>query len=353
MIPNAKPDIHEEEIAAVEAVLRSGWLTSGPEVEKFEEEFAAACGDNLYAVAVSSATAGLHLALAVRGANASVKTVAVPTWTFTATAHAVEMAGLTPVFQDVDYHTLLMLPPRNAPFCLGAVPVHIAGCRPDATGDLTGYTVEDAAHCLPYDPGGNLAVFSFYATKPIACGEGGMIVTQSITTAAKLRQMRYHGLDAEVWDRHKLGYNEHQVVTPGYKYNMSDISAAIGRVQLQRAPAMREGRRAICERYRSQIKGMMFPPSMFSKARDSNHLFIGRVPDNRLFIEQMRTREIACNLHYKPLHTHQYWKNKYSLKEEDFPNANLAARHAVSLPLHSSLTDADVEAVIKAANEVL
>lgn len=350
MIVNAKPHLDGEELDAVNEVLRSGWLTTGAQVQAFEQEFAAACGQGCHAVAVSSATAGLHLALEESASRPS--SVMIPTWTFTATAHAVELAGLTPMFEDVDYHTLLMKKPRK--YTMGVMPVHMAGFRnPDGYDGQQIYTVEDAAHCLPYDPGPNIAVFSFYATKPIACGEGGMVVTKDANQAERLRRARYHGLEKEAWDRHQTGFIGLEAVRRGYKYNMSDISAAIGRVQLRKTREHQARRRDICERYRDDVRGAMFPVDIVDNALNSYHLFIVKVPNNRLFVEQMAQRGVACSVHYPPLHRHKYWREKYALIDEDFPNANLAARHAVSLPLHSGMTDQEVTAVITAANEVL
>lgn len=347
MIPNARPCATDDEARAVAEVLKSGWWTSGPKVAEFEAAFAKACGEGCHAVAVSSATAGLHLALV---ANSTKGRVAVPTWTFTATAHAVELAGCTPQFHDVNIDTLNMTIRPQDQVTNTCMPVHIAGHR--AQDMWCGTIIEDAAHCLPYDPGGNTAVFSFYATKPIACGEGGMVVTRSSNVAAKIRKFRMHGFDRDASDRHATGYVEHQVVCPGFKYNMSDIAAAIGIEQLKRAETMNFDRARLSDRYRTLLRGCMLPPKA-SMDVHSHHLFIVRVPNRDKFIELMRDKGVACGVHYLPLHRHKYWRDKYELSPLEFPNAEAASRHAVSLPLYAGMTDEQQDHVINAVKEIL
>lgn len=348
-VPQCRPDLGDEEIAAVVQTLRSGWIGTGPMVAQFEGAFAQQCGDGCIAVAVSSATAGLHLALLAH--HLPGKRVAVPTWTFTATAHAVELAGARPVFHDVHPHTLNMIIEPQREVCSAYVPVHMAGLTDQETmGDIV---IEDAAHCLPYDPGSRTAVFSFYANKPITTGEGGMVVTRSQTIAGRVRRMRFHGIDREVFERARTGHVAHEVVSEGFKYNMTDIQASMGLWQLARSLEMRATRSAIVKRYRTELHGCMLPPTNSILMAQSHHLFIVRVPDRDGFIEAMKARGIACGVHYEPLHRHKYWREKYGLKASEFPNAEAARRNCVSLPLWSGMTAEQVDTVIDATKEVL
>lgn len=341
--------------------MEGGWLTTGPKVTEFEQAFARACGHQdtspVYAVAVSSATAGLHLALLADNGISEHCRVAVPTWTFSASAAAIEMAGCTPVICDIDPYTLFLTDQswekhqNSPPYLAGFMPVHMAGLRCKSPYGNSRSVIEDAAHMLPYDPGqGRTAVFSFYATKPIACGEGGMVVTRDEYIADRVRGLRCHGFGDEVFDRHQTGHRTHEVVRAGFKYNMPDLMAAIGLVQLNRSEDMLAQRRYLAYRYREHLRGCMLPPC----GNESEHLFIIRVPAALPFIERMRKDYgIACGLHYKPLHQHKYWREKYSLLARDFPNAEAASKNAVSLPIYAGLSEADQDRIIKAVEEIL
>lgn len=353
-VPFARPDMTEAEQAAARSVLESGWLTSGPKVAEFEAEFAKACGEGCHAVAVSSCTMGLTLAIRALVQRTCCGIIC-PTWTFTATAEAIEAAGHKPVFMDIDPDDLCLSAEAVRPVHDAMVPVHIAGLtRRYAT--YAGHhvpappVIEDAAHCLPYDPGNNTAVFSFYATKPIACGEGGMVVTRSQHVAEKIRAMRWHGFDVEVHDRHKTGYRAHHVTGRGFKANMTDLAAAIGLEQLRRMDEMLDKRVRLAVRYRKHLRGCMLPPF---QAGESHHLFIVRVPNRDHFISEMQKRGVACGVHYLPLHRHPYWQEKYDLRPERFPNAEAASRTAVSLPLFSGMTEDQQDLVIEAVRELL
>ena len=354
-IPFALPYMGAEEIRAAASVIESGWLTSGPKVAEFETEFAKACGEGCHAVAVSSCTIGLTLAILAR-VQRNCCGIICPTWTFTATAEAIEAAGHKPIFVDINPETLTFdlmdcdfLPQHDA-----VIPVHIAGRRAAYRAVYPAKAkpiIEDAAHCLPYDPGENIAVFSFYATKPIACGEGGMVVTRSEHYAEKIRAMRWHGIDQEVHDRHRTGYRAHQVTGRGFKANMTDLQAALGLEQLKRREASHHLRGCLVDRYRRLLRGCMLPPKQGDEG--SEHLFIIRVPDRDTFIAKMHERGIACGVHYLPLHRHKYWADKYGLKPEHFPNAEAANRHAVSLPLWAGMTEEQQDRVIEAARDIL
>jgi dTDP-4-amino-4,6-dideoxygalactose transaminase len=345
-VPLALPDLHEADRAAAAAVLESGWWTTGPKVAEFEKRFAEACGPECIAVAVSSATVGLMIAVIAHGLRG--KRIEVPTWTYTATVEAIVAAGALPEVRDVDPITLHMT--GHQTWNHASMPVHMAGARMD-TCMLYGPIIEDAAHCLPYDPGGNTAVFSFYATKPIACGEGGMIVTKSETMARKFRELRFHGMDTEVWDRNTTGYTPHYVVGEGFKANMPDILAAIGIEQLKRMETTRFNRGVLVDRYRTKLRGCMLPPKQ--EERESDHLFIVRVPDRDRFIIAMRAKGVACGVHYEPIHHQKHWISKLGLEVKNFPGAESARRHCVSLPLWSGMTEQQQDTVITAVREVL
>ncbi|HWJ52765.1 MAG TPA: aminotransferase class I/II-fold pyridoxal phosphate-dependent enzyme, partial [Propionibacteriaceae bacterium] len=267
-LPFAVPDIGEEEIAAVAEAMRSGWLTTGPRAAAFEIEFAEQIGGGVEAVAVNSATAGLHLALEATGVGPGDEVI-VPTWTFTATAEVVRYLGAEPVLVDIDPGTLNLDLQAAKAAVTGAtravMPVHFAGL-PVSYPDLSAFAgdhglrvVEDAAHAFPARTDGicvgagssDACVFSFYATKTLTTGEGGMLVTANPDIARRARTMRLHGISRNVFDRYRSSAPawHYQVVAPGFKYNMTDTAAALGRVQLRRATQMRNRRAAIAAHY--------------------------------------------------------------------------------------------------------
>lgn len=374
LIPLFRPMIGKAERALVDSVLESGWLTQGPMVDGFEHAMHAfLAGDQAkahtapYCIAVSSATAGLHIALEAAGIGEG-DYVAVPTWTFTATAHAVELAGATPVFTDVDPVTLNMTSTtlRRAVGYRGVIPVHMAGHPIDilalaASGHAA--VIEDCAHALsgayPYgDPNdfiGNAqlskaCVFSFYASKCMTTGEGGMVVTRDPDLAKRLRALRYHGLSADAYDRHKDASLGYRVMGKGYKYNMNDIAAAIGVAQLGRVPAMFAERRAIAWKYLDCLQRLPIglPLEVFGHAW---HLFIIQLPpgmERGRFLAHMKDRGITCGIHYEPLHRSPYWKDKYRLQAKDFPNAESVADRVVSLPIYPGMPAKFVARVIDA-----
>ncbi|MGV8849524.1 MAG: DegT/DnrJ/EryC1/StrS family aminotransferase [Propionibacteriaceae bacterium] len=378
-LPFALPDIGEAEIAAVVEVLRSGWLTTGPSTKAFETEFAAFLGTE-NAVAVNSATSGLHLAYEALGIGPGDQVI-MPTWTFTATAEAVRYLGADPVFVDVD--------PRTYGIDLGAaaaavtdrarmvVPVHFAGLPVPDSGvaaladrhDLT--VVEDAAHTFPTLNEGRLigshghaaTVFSFYATKTITTGEGGMVVAPDPEVAARMRTMRLHGISRDIFNRYtdvsqRSWYYE--VVAPGYKYNMTDIAAALGRVQLTRAYEFLRRRTEIAARYDTGLAGLPLTlPAHAPEGSDHSwHLYVVSVPAEAphtrdFVVDALTAKGIGTSLHFIPLHLQPYWRDTYKLAPEMFPVASDLYERTFSLPIYTRMTDADVDRVIEALWTVL
>jgi dTDP-4-amino-4,6-dideoxygalactose transaminase len=372
-LPFAKPDLGEEEIEEVVDALRSGWLTTGPKTRQFETEFAAFLGGGpLQALAVNSATAGLHLALEAIGVGPGDEVITT-TLTFTATAEVVRYLGADPVFVDVDPDTLCIdigqVASKISPKTRAIIPVHFGGlsCDMPALLDLARAhrirVVEDAAHALPSSFGGRMVgtfqsdatVFSFYANKTLATGEGGMIVTSDAAIASRCKVMRLHGISRDAFDRftsRKPAW-QYEVIAPGFKYNLTDVASAIGIHQLRRVRAMSERRRGIAQRYSDAFARLpcKLPPTPRRGDTHSWHLYVLQLRDNAplergAFIEQMAERGIGCSVHYIPLHRHPYWRDTYGLRASAFPVAEKVYHRAVSLPIYSSMSDDDVERVI-------
>lgn len=374
------PDVGEAEAQAVAEVIRSGWVTSGPSMRAFETEFADFVGGGVEAVAVSSATAGLHLALEALDIGPGDEVI-VPDWTFTATAEVVRYLGATPVIVDVDRSSLnidaeavvrAVTPNTKAviPVHFGGLPVNLVGLR-EALGDSRLAIVEDAAHALPAGrPGGlvgacdhsDVAVFSFYATKTVTTGEGGMITTRDPQLAARNRVMRLHGIDRDAFNRYTSARPAwaYDVVAPGFKYNMPDTAAAMGRVQLARAHDMRERRQAIADHYTAEFQGLplRLPQPGNGDLIHAWHLYVVRLheqaPVNRdAFIAGMADSGIGTSVHYIPLHEHSYWRDFVSEPGRTLPVAHAEAQRAISLPISSRLSDSEVDAVVGAVKALL
>lgn len=377
-IPFALPDIGEEEIDEVVNSLRSGWLTTGPKAKQFEGEFAAFIGDGLEAIAVNSATAGLHLVLEALGIGPDDEVITTP-YTFTATAEVVRYMGGHPVLVDIDPATFCIDPQKIEQAVTSRtkaiVPVHFGGLACDMEPILqiarkyNLKVVEDAAHALPTTYKGRLigsldsdaTVFSFYANKTITTGEGGMIVTRDQSIAKRCRIMRLHGIDRDAFDRYtsKLPAWYYEIVAPGYKYNLTDIAASIGIHQLRKAWLFQKRRNQLAKRYDEAFAdcGLILPPRAPQETQ-AWHLYPVRLTDSvnlkrDVFIEKMAERNIGCSVHFIPLHIHPYWRNTYNLRPQDYPCALAAYEREVSLPLFSKMTDADQERVIEAVKEVL
>lgn len=379
-LPFARPDITDAEIAAVTQALRSGWVTTGPQARAFEQAFTDYLGGNgLQSIAVNSATAGLHLALESLGIGPGDEVIA-PTLTFTATVEVVRYLGADPVLVDVDPATLNITPEaiRAAitPRTKAIMPVHYGGLACDMGAILAiarehGLkVVEDAAHALPSTWQGTLVgqlqsdvtVFSFYANKTITTGEGGMAVTRNAQLAERMRVMRLHGMNRDAFDRFtsKTPAWYYEVVAPGFKYNLTDTAAALGLVQLKRLPQFVQRRQHLAARYHAQLTGLPLVLPATAPAGDVHawHLYVVRLaPGARLdrdeLIQALADQGIGTSVHYVPLHRHPYWRDRYKLTPERFPQAEAAYQAMLSLPLFTAMQDADHDRVIAALHALL
>jgi dTDP-4-amino-4,6-dideoxygalactose transaminase len=373
-IPFARPDIGEAEIDAVARAMRSGWVTTGPETKAFEQEFAAYLGGGVQAIAINSATAGLHLALEALGIGPGDEVIA-PTLTFTATVEVARYLGADAVLVDVDPVTLNIDPAAIeaaiTPRTKAILPVHYGGlaCDMAAIFDIARrhglHVVEDAAHALPTTCGGTLvgqlssaaAVFSFYANKTMTTGEGGMVVTRDAALADRMRVMRLHGISRDAFDRFSSRTPAwyYEIVAPGFKYNMTDMAGALGRVQLQRLPAFVQRRQKLAARYLRELADLPLILPADAPAGDTHawHLFVLRLADTARVtrdevIQRLSDAGIGTSVHYVPLHRQPYWRDRYGLKPEQFPQADLAYQRMFSIPLFTAMSDDEQGRVIAA-----
>ena len=379
-LPFALPEIGEEEIAEVVDTLRSGWVTTGPKARRFEDDFGAFLGDaSLHCMAVNSATAGLHLALEALGIGPGDEVITT-THTFTATAEVVRYLGADVVLVDIDPATLCIDPKRVeaaiTPRTRAILPVHYGGLAADMPSLLDiakrhGLkVVEDAAHALPTTSGGALVgtlgsdatVFSFYANKTITTGEGGMVVTRDAELARRIKTMRLHGMSRDAFDRFtaKVPSWYYEIVAPGFKYNLTDIAAAMGIHQLRRARAFHARRAGIAQAYHAAFAGLplITPPDAPAGDLHAWHLYPLRLSDaatiNRdALIESLFAAGIGCSVHYIPLHLQPYWRDRYALRAESFPHSQRAYERMLSLPIYTRMTDADVQRVAAAVRRAL
>ena len=378
-IPCFRPFIGRQEIEAVVAVMRSGWLTTGAKAREFELKFAQFLGGEVETVAVNSATAGLHLAAEACGIGPGDEVI-VPTLTFTATGSVIRYLGAEVVLVDVEENNLtidLEQAERHlTPKCKAIMPVHFGGFPCDMTRVLAFAqrhrlkVIEDAAHALPTRYGQRLVgslesdacVFSFYATKPITTGEGGMIATRDPRVAERARTMRSHGLNRDAFDRFQkvsASWN-YDVIAPGFKYNMTDVAAAVGLVQLERVHVLQAARQRAAERYINQLAGLPLdcPPSASNGSLHSWHMFPIRVHERARatrddLIAALTAEGIGTSVHYRPLHQMTYWRERYPAKAGKFPVADRYFAGAVTLPLFPGMTDAQVDRVTQVVKRVL
>jgi dTDP-4-amino-4,6-dideoxygalactose transaminase len=374
-LPFALPEIGEDEIAEVVDTLRSGWVTTGPKARRFETDFGAFLGEpGLHCVAVNSATAGLHLALEALGIGPGDEVITT-THTFTATAEVVRYLGADVRLVDCDAATLNIDPAAVeaavGPRTKAIVPVHYAGLAADMPRLLQIAhrhrlkVVEDAAHALPTTSSGrlvgtldsNATVFSFYANKTITTGEGGMLVTRDAQLAARARVMRLHGISRDAFDRFSAQVPSwyYEIVAPGFKYNLTDIAAALGLHQLKRARAFQQQRQRLAEAYDAALAGLPLQRPAPAPAGELHawHLYVvrlandARVARDRV-IERLYTAGIGCSVHYIPLHLQPYWRERYGLRARDFPRSQRAYERMISLPLYTRMGESDVLRVAEA-----
>lgn len=395
-VPFFRPEIGEAEIDEVVATLRSGWLTTGPKVKKLEEEFGRFVGAP-HALAVNSCTAALHLALEALGVRSG-DVVIVPTMTFAATAEVVRYLGGIPLLVDCDPETSNIdfsdarrklekvragrMPgiPADAPV-VGVIPVHVGGFMVDvaeakAFAKEHGlWLVEDAAHSLPAswrasendawlrcgEDTADVTCFSFYANKTMTTGEGGMITTSSPELAERMKIMSLHGLSLDAWARYSGGRTwDYKIVAPGFKYNLTDIAAAIGIHQLERAEAMRVDREGMAQRYYKELADI---EEIELPANDANrihswHLFPIRLRLDRLsidrneFLDQLKSRGVGCSVHWRPLHLHPYYQQTFGWSAEDCPAASALWERLVSIPIFQGMRDDEVTYVVQTLHEL-
>lgn len=402
-LPFSLPLIENEEIQEVLETLRTGWITTGPKVKRFEEEFAKYIGCK-HAIAVNSCTAALHLALEAVGIHEGDEVITTP-MTFAATAEVIRYFKAKPIFIDIDPFTMnidvnkieeyllsYVQRPMSTPKAI--VPVHFAGfpCDMDKILEIAkSYdlkVIEDAAHAFPAFYNGKLigtigdiTCFSFYATKNITTGEGGMITTDNDEWAERMRIMSLHGISKDAWRRYTAEGNwYYEIIAPGYKYNLTDIAAALGLAQLRKADKLWRRRTEIAMMYNEAFKDLSeietpnfsfsspntlhLTPYTLQSAPDSQtrhswHLYVIKLNleylkiDRNQFIEELKERGIGTSVHFIPLHIHPYYRDTYGYKPEDFPVAHETYKRIISLPIYPKMTDGDVERVIEAVISVV
>ncbi len=377
-LPFARPSLGEEEIQDVVETLRSGWITTGPKTEKFAAAFAEYVGGR-FAVPVSSATAGLHVALLALGVGPGDEVITTP-MTFVATLNTIVHCGAVPVLADIDAATphvrVEQIEERLTKKTKAIVPVHFVGQPVDLDPLLElaaakGVPVlEDAAHAAGTEYKSRrigsfptTSVFSFHPNKNITTGEGGMVVTEDEGVFERASLLKFHGMDREAWKRFaKEGSPRYDVEVPGFKYNMMDIQAALGLGQLPRLDGFIRKRERLAARYDqafSGVTGLILPQRVPYPARHAWHLYTPLVDLDRLtisrdrFMGELKSRNIGTGLHYTAAHEFTYYARTFGWGPEDFPEAHFVSERIVSLPLFPGLTDADQDDVIEAVGDVL
>ena len=374
-LPFSRPALGEEEIAEVVDTLRSNWITTGPKTKRFEADFAAYLGAP-GALAVNSCTAALHTALATLGIGPGDEVITTPI-TFAASVNVIEHVGARPVLVDVEWDTLNIHPAAVeaaiTPRTRAILPVHFAGhpVEMDAIGEIAARNrlavVEDAAHALPakykgrlIGSGHNPVAFSFYATKNLTTAEGGMLTGDAeFLTRARIRSL--HGMSGDAWRRYGRGGSwRYDILCPGFKYNMTDIQAALGLWQLKKLAQMQQRRREVVEAYNRAFADhpALEIPVERASVEHAWHLYVLRLRldaleiDRNRFIEELAARNIGTSVHFIPIHLHPYYRDKNGYKPEDFPVAYSNFGRMLSLPLHPQLSDQDVADVIEAVLDV-
>jgi UDP-4-amino-4-deoxy-L-arabinose-oxoglutarate aminotransferase len=376
-LPFSKPSISEAEIEAVAAVLRSGWITTGPQAAAFETAFAGYCNAE-GAVALSSATGGMHLLLAALGIGPGDEVIT-PSMTWVSTVNLIKFAGATPVFADIDRDTLMVSAATVAPLVTERtrliLPVHFAGAAADMESlrQLAGAKniplVEDAAHAAGTEYRGEkigrrgTAIFSFHPIKNLTCGEGGMFCSDDAELLERIRRLKFHGLGVDAYDRATQGRSpQAEVLEPGFKYNLTDMAAALGLGQLARLEAFIEKRALLAGRYRERLAGVdeILPLAVPAyPMRHAWHLFVVRLDadraglDRRTFMAALKERNIGTGIHFKAAHLQRYYRETSPLPKGALPNTAWNSDRICSLPLFPDMTIEDVDDVVAAIKEVL
>lgn len=372
-LPFSRPAMGPEELSAVSEVLQSGWITTGPKNQLLEQAFCELTG-NKHAIAVSSATAGMHVALMALGIQAGDEVIT-PSLTWVSTLNMIVLLGAEPVMIDVDRDTLMVtaesIEAAITPRTRAIIPVHYAGAPVDidairAVGERHGIPViEDAAHAAgtwykgKHVGGRGTAIFSFHAIKNMTCAEGGLIVTDDESSANKMRSLKFHGLGVDAFDRQTLGRApQAEVISPGYKYNLADINAAIALVQLKKLEQNNARRTEIAERYLAELVNTPYLPLIHPNWAHKHawHLFIIRVDEARCGISRndlmdaLKTKGIGTGLHFRAAHTQKYYRERYPALS--LPETEWNSERICSIPLFPTMTDDDVTRVITALREV-
>ena len=372
-IPFHKTSVTEEEINAVVNVMKSGWLTMGPTTIEFEKKFKEFIGSK-YAVSVNSATAALHLALKAVGIKEGDEVI-VPTNTFVATAEVVTYFNAVPVLCDIEESThnidVNKIESLITNKTKAIIPVHFAGqpCDMDEIYEIAKKyklkVIEDAAHALPSTYKGemigalkrsDITCFSFYATKTLAVGEGGMATTDNEEYARHMKINRLHGISRDAWDRYTdKGSWYYEVVDNGNKYNTTDIASAIGLIQLKRQYELLEKRKNIVERYNKAFENNEKIQTLKIKNDRTTawHLYVIKVPKRDYVIDELKKRGVNCSVHFIPIHKHPYYKNRYDLNDKHYSVANYVFERSISLPVFPDMTDIQIDYVIENIMEVL
>ena len=376
-LPFSRPSITEEDISAVGEVLRSGWITTGPNTAAFERDFSEYVGCP-HGVALGSATAGMHLLLKALGVGPGDEVIT-PSMTWVSTVNLIVLAGAVPVFADIDRDTLMVTPDTVAP-CFSSktravIPVHFAGAAADIItlreqADQNGVPlVEDAAHALGTHHRGRhvgavgTSIFSFHPIKNITTGEGGMFCTDDKDMAERINRLKFHGLGMDAYDRRSQGRSpQAQVLEPGYKYNMTDVAAVLGLRQLNRVNQFNRKRSQLAARYREWLEGMdELLPLTIPKGTTKHawHLLIVRLDTDRArmsrdeFMERLKVKNIGTGLHFRAVHLQKYYRESMGMERGALPNTEWNSDRICSLPLFPDMTFEDVDGVMEAIKEVL
>ncbi len=376
-LPFAKPAVGDEEIAEIADSIHSGWITTGPKVERFTKEFAAYV-DGRFATALSSATAGLHLALLALKVGPGDEVITTP-MTFAATVNVIELVGATPIFADIDPGTLQIrideIEKKITPRTKAVIPVHYAGQPVDLHPllELAGThrlaVLEDAAHSVGTEYKGKkigsfptVSVFSFHPNKNMTTGEGGMVVSHDEKLIEAVSLLKFHGMDKNAWKRFdKAGSPRYDILAPGYKFNMMDIQAAMGLHQLRKLDGFIEERRRRVMRYQEAFRtvaGLQLPKEVPYPHRHAWHLYTPLVDIDRLkidrdaFMFELKQKNIGSGLHYSAVHEFSYYAKKYGYQPNDFPNAHFVSERILSLPLFPTMTDQDQNDTVEAVIEI-